>query len=99
MSILESKVYVGVDVASKHLDLFFPDTGKSERIKNDTEAVKALRNLHRCLNRLQPKHKATRSVSTRPWCRGERPQFKLPLGNRSYPTPFLRYDDGKTCSL
>ena len=42
MSILESKVYVGVDVASKHLDLFFPDTGKSERIKNDTEAVKDL---------------------------------------------------------
>ena len=41
-SILESKVYVGVDVASKHLDLFFPDTGKSERIKNDTEAVKDL---------------------------------------------------------
>lgn len=42
MSIQESKVYVGVDVASKHLDLFFPDTGKSERIKNDTEAVKEL---------------------------------------------------------
>ena len=42
MSIQESKVYVGVDVASKHLDLFFPDTGKSERIKNDAEEVKAL---------------------------------------------------------
>jgi transposase len=42
MSIQESKVYVGVDVASKHLDLFFPDTGKSERIKNDAEDVKAL---------------------------------------------------------
>lgn len=42
MSIQESKVYVEVDVASKHLDLFFPDTGKSERIKNDAEALKAL---------------------------------------------------------
>jgi hypothetical protein len=42
MSIQESKVYLGVDVASKHLDLFFPDTGKPERIKNHTDAIKAL---------------------------------------------------------
>ena len=42
MSIQDVKVYVGVDVASKHLDLFFPDTGKSERIKNDAEAIGTL---------------------------------------------------------
>ncbi|MCE2783325.1 MAG: IS110 family transposase [Pirellula sp.] len=42
MIIQESKVYAGVDVASKHLDLFFPDTGRPERIKNDADAVKAL---------------------------------------------------------
>lgn len=42
MSILESKVYVGVDVASKHLDLFIPDTGKAERIENYTDAVNDL---------------------------------------------------------
>ena len=42
MSIQESKVYLGIDVASKHLDLFFPDTGKLDRIRNDAEAVKAL---------------------------------------------------------
>jgi len=42
MSLQESKVYVGVDVASKHLDLFFPDTRKHERIANDAEQVKSL---------------------------------------------------------
>ena len=42
MSFQDVKVYVGVDVASKHLDLFFPDTGKSERIKNDTTAIGTL---------------------------------------------------------
>ena len=41
MSIQDVKIYVGVDVASKHLDLFFPDTGKSERIKNEAEAIRA----------------------------------------------------------
>lgn len=39
MSIQEVKFYVGVDVSSSHLDLFFPDTGKSERLKNNPEAV------------------------------------------------------------
>jgi len=42
MSIQDVKIYVGVDVASKHLDLFFPDTGKVERIKNDVEAISSL---------------------------------------------------------
>ena len=42
MSIQDLKVYVGVDVASKHLDLFFPDTGKHDRIANDPRAVKSL---------------------------------------------------------
>jgi hypothetical protein len=30
-----------VDVASKHLDLYFPDSGKSQRIKNDAQAIVA----------------------------------------------------------
>lgn len=42
MSIQDLKVYVGVDVANKHLDLFFPDSGKHERIKNNAEEVGAL---------------------------------------------------------
>lgn len=42
MSIQEVHVYVGVDVAGKYLDFFFPDTGKSERIKNDAEAIETL---------------------------------------------------------
>jgi hypothetical protein len=41
MSIQEVTVYVGVDVASKHLDLYFPDSGKSQRIKNDAQAIVA----------------------------------------------------------
>ena len=41
MSIQEVTVYVGVDVASKHLDLYFPDSGKSQRIKNDAQAILA----------------------------------------------------------
>lgn len=41
MSIQNVKFYVGVDVASKYLDLFFPDTGKSDRIKNEAEAIRA----------------------------------------------------------
>jgi len=44
MSIQSISGYVGVDVASKHLDLFFPDSGKSERIKNEAEAMDALCN-------------------------------------------------------
>jgi transposase len=44
MSIQEVKVYVGVDVDSKHLELFFPDTGKSERIRNEAEAIQTLCN-------------------------------------------------------
>jgi transposase len=42
MSIQEAKVYVGVDVASKYLDLFFPDTGQSERIRNDAASIESL---------------------------------------------------------
>jgi hypothetical protein len=42
MSIQDVKIYVGVDVDSKHLDLFFPDTGKRERINNEAEAIVAL---------------------------------------------------------
>lgn len=42
MSIQEVHVYVGVDVASKYLDFFFPDIGKSQRIKNDAEAIETL---------------------------------------------------------
>lgn len=42
MSIQEVKFYVGVDVASGHLDLFFPDTCKSERIKNTPAALDSL---------------------------------------------------------
>ena len=34
--------YVGVDVALKHLDLFDPKSGKSERIKNDAVAIDSL---------------------------------------------------------
>lgn len=41
MSIQEVTVYVGVDVASKHLDLYFPDSGKSQRINNDAQAIRA----------------------------------------------------------
>jgi transposase len=41
MSIHEERIYVGVDVSAKQLDLFFP--GQSgERIKNEDEAVEAL---------------------------------------------------------
>ncbi len=39
MSIQDVKFYVGIDVSSSHLDLFFPDTGKSERLKNNAEAI------------------------------------------------------------
>ena len=42
MSSQHAQIYVGVDVANKHLDLFFPDSGKSERIKNDTNAIDSL---------------------------------------------------------
>lgn len=42
MSIQEVKFYVGVDVASKHLDLFDSSTGKSERVKNDADAIEKL---------------------------------------------------------
>ena len=42
MSIQEVAFYIGVDVASKHLDLFDPKTGKSERIKNDAVAIDSL---------------------------------------------------------
>lgn len=42
MSTQDVKVYVGVDVASKYLDLFFPDSGKSERIKNTPEEIALL---------------------------------------------------------
>lgn len=42
MSIQDVKFYVGVDVASGHLDLFFPDTCKSERTKNDAAALDSL---------------------------------------------------------
>ena len=38
----EETVYVGVDVANKHLDLFYPETGKSVRVKNDVEAIETL---------------------------------------------------------
>ncbi len=38
MSIQDVKFYVVIDVSSSHLDLFFPDTGKSERLKNNAEA-------------------------------------------------------------
>lgn len=40
MSFQDVKVYVGVDVASKHLDVYFPDSGKSQRVKNDPEALR-----------------------------------------------------------
>ncbi len=39
MSIQEVKSYVGVDVSSKHLDLLDGGTGKSERVKNDADAI------------------------------------------------------------
>jgi transposase len=39
MSIQEVKSYVGVDVSSKYLDLFDARTSKSERIKNDADAI------------------------------------------------------------
>ena len=42
MSIQEVAFYIGVDVASKHLDLFDPKTSKSERIKNDAVAIDSL---------------------------------------------------------
>ena len=39
MSIQEVNVYVGVDVAARHLDLYDPRTGNGERIRNDVEAI------------------------------------------------------------
>ena len=42
MSTQETMFYVGVDVALKHLDLFDPKSGKSERIKNDAVAIDSL---------------------------------------------------------
>jgi hypothetical protein len=42
MSFQNVSVYVGVDIASKHLDLFDPSTGKCERIKNEADAVESL---------------------------------------------------------
>lgn len=42
MSIQEVKSYVGVDVASKHLDLFDASTGKADRVKNDAESIDKL---------------------------------------------------------
>lgn len=39
MSVQEVTFYVGVDVASKHLDLFDTSAGKSERVKNDAVAI------------------------------------------------------------
>lgn len=41
MSLHEESIYVGVDVANKHLDLFIPGKG-AERVKNEDEAVEAL---------------------------------------------------------
>lgn len=42
MSLQETKTYVGVDVDSKYLELFFPDSGKNERIRNEAKAIETL---------------------------------------------------------
>jgi transposase len=42
MSVQEVKFYVGVDVSKDYLDLYYPDTCKSERIKNSAEAISTL---------------------------------------------------------
>jgi transposase len=51
MSLQDTKTYVGVDVDSKYLELFFPDSGKSERIRNEAKAIETL------CSRLQDKNK------------------------------------------
>lgn len=42
MSIQEVRVYVGVDVDSQFLEVFFPDTQERQRIKNNAEAIQTL---------------------------------------------------------
>lgn len=42
MSIQEVRVYVGVDVDSQYLDVFFPDTEERQRVKNNAEAIQKL---------------------------------------------------------
>lgn len=50
MSIQEVKSYVGVNVASKHLDLFDASTGKAERVKNDTDSIEMVHQSRRRCN-------------------------------------------------